>query len=101
MATATVTRPTRRARLHELRPRHRAKLHSTNPLERLNGEIRRRTGGIGIFPKADAITWLADAVLLEQNDDDRSGSCPETSDHRRLLHHEMGHDQIGLPGARL
>jgi putative transposase len=24
-------------------PQHRAKLHSTNPLERLNGEIKRRT----------------------------------------------------------
>ena len=29
---------------------HRAKLHSTNPLERLNGEIKRRSEDVGIFP---------------------------------------------------
>lgn len=48
---------------------HRAKLHSMNPIERLNGEIKRRTGVVGIFPSDDAIVHLVGASPPEQNDE--------------------------------
>ena len=48
---------------------HRTKLHSTNPLERVNGEIKRRTEVVGIFPNEASIVRLIGAILLEQNDE--------------------------------
>jgi hypothetical protein len=42
---------------------------ATNGLERLNGEVKRRTGVVGIFPNGDALVRLVGATLLQQNDE--------------------------------
>ncbi|MCP4308266.1 MAG: hypothetical protein GY788_25985 [bacterium] len=38
-------------------------------MERINGQIKRRTNVVGVFPNNDAIVRLVSAILLEQNDE--------------------------------
>ena len=47
----------------------RVSIRFTSPNEQLNGEVKRRTDIMGIFPNDAAITRLVGALLLEQNDE--------------------------------
>jgi putative transposase len=48
---------------------HWRQLWSTNPLERLNGEIKRRTNVVGIFPNDQAVLRLVTAAVVETHDE--------------------------------
>lgn len=48
---------------------HWRKIWSTNPLERVNGEIKRRTNVVGIFPNDASVSRLVTAVVLETHDE--------------------------------
>lgn len=48
---------------------HWREIWSTNPLERLNGEIKRRTRVVGIFPNDASMARLVTAVVVETHDE--------------------------------
>jgi putative transposase len=48
---------------------HGKKIWSTNPLERLNGQIKRRTNVVGIFPNDASVLRLVTAVVVETHDE--------------------------------
>ena len=48
---------------------HWRKIWSTNPLERLNGEIKRRTNVVGVFPNDASVARLVTTVVVETHDE--------------------------------
>jgi putative transposase len=53
---------------------HQKRLRTTNLNERINRELKRRTGIVGVFPNAASLERLATAVLMEIDEDWQSGT---------------------------
>ena len=79
------SRRARRAGLHERPAQHRTKLHSTNPLERLNGETKRRTEVVGIFPNEAAITRASSGPSCSNRTINGPSNAPATSHWKASL----------------
>ncbi len=64
------------------------KISSTNMLERLNREIRRRTGVVGVFPNKDSYIRLVTSHLIEYSEDWSSGKAYINPDKIALIQEE-------------
>ena len=72
---------------------HWRKIWSTNPLERVNGEIKRRTRVVGIFPNDAAVLRLVSAVVAETHDEWQDTERRYLAEHTMNLLYEPGTDE--------
>jgi putative transposase len=73
---------------------HRRQIRSTNPLERLNKEIKRRTGVVGIFPHRAAVIRLVGMVLAEQDDEWQDGRRYFRPETMALIDAPVEHEEV-------
>ena len=64
---------------------HWARIKTTNVIERLNGEIKRRTDVVRIFPSNSSALRLIGSVCLEKNEDWITGKKYLNMDYLRNL----------------
>jgi putative transposase len=73
---------------------HWRKIWSTNPLERVNGEIKRRTRVVGIFPNDAAVLRLVSAVVSETHDEWHDSERRYLAEHTMNLLYEPASDPL-------
>lgn len=73
---------------------HRRQIRSTNPLERLNKEIKRRTGVVGIFPTRASLIRLVGMVLAEQDDEWQDGRRYFRPETMPLIDAVIDHEEV-------
>jgi putative transposase len=73
---------------------HWRKIWSTNPLERVNGEIKRRTRVVGIFPNDAAVLRLVSAVVAETHDEWQDTERRYLAEHTMALLYEPAPEQL-------
>ena len=64
---------------------HRVRIKTTNVIERLNGEIKRRTNVVRVFPNPASALRLIASVCMEQNEEWVTGKKYLNMEYLKIL----------------